>query len=160
MYESSIYRENHSVAQKMRDLAPIFYNPVASMYHYFHMAQRNHRESVRGDWVWVKKYFYVLRPILAVNWLERDLGVVPTEFQVLVENTVESSDLRVRIAELTKAKKQGNELDYGPRIPEIGDFIDRELARLEDKKFEARLERQPMSRLNELFRSALNEVYG
>ena len=155
-----IYVEKYSVARKMRELAPVFYNPIACMYHYLHMAQGNNREYLKGEWVWVKKNFYVLRPILAINWLEKELGVVPTEYEVLVNNVVESEELRNRIDELIEAKKEGRELDFGPRIPEIGDFIDSELIRLEDKKFGAKLEMQPIADLNELFRSALIEVWG
>jgi len=32
------------------------------------MARGNYREYLKGDVVWIKKYFYVLRPILAMNW--------------------------------------------------------------------------------------------
>jgi predicted nucleotidyltransferase len=55
------------------------------MYHYMHMARNNVREYLKGERVWTKKYFYVLRPLLAVQWIERGLGVVPTEFQRLVD---------------------------------------------------------------------------
>lgn len=155
-----VYWEKYTVAHKMRDLASTFYNPLACMYHYLHMAQGNNRDYLKGEWVWVKKYFYVLRPILAILWLERGLGVVPTEFEVLVNHVVESSALRDRITELIAAKKEGQELDYGPRIPEIGDFVDSELARLEGKQFEARIEKHSFAELNKLFRSALVEVWG
>lgn len=155
-----IYQEKYSIAQKMRELAPVFYNPIASMYHYLRIAQGNYRDHLKGDRVWVKKYFYVLRPILAVNWLEMELGIVPTEFEVLVNKVVETGKLRDSIIELIGAKREGQELDYGRRIPKIGDFIERELARLEGKKFEAKMVQQEISNLNELFRSALVVVWG
>ena len=44
------------------------------------MARRNYREYLHGAKVWGKKYFYVLRPVLAMNWIEQDLGVAPTDF--------------------------------------------------------------------------------
>jgi len=34
---------------------------------YWHMAEGNYREYLRGDEVWIKKYFYVLRPVLAIQ---------------------------------------------------------------------------------------------
>lgn len=40
-------------------------------------------ESADSDWV--KKYFYVLRPVLACRWIERGLGAVPMELPILVE---------------------------------------------------------------------------
>jgi predicted nucleotidyltransferase len=32
------------------------------------MALGNYRKYLKGNVVWIKKYFYVLRPILAMNW--------------------------------------------------------------------------------------------
>jgi predicted nucleotidyltransferase len=154
-----IYQEKYSIAQKMRDLRPSFYNPIACMYHYLHMAQGNNREYLKGDEVWVKKYFYVLRPVLAVNWIERELGVVPTEFEVLVNKIIGSSNLRQKISNLVEAKRAGQELDYGPRIPEISDFVDAEISRLEDKKLETKFDKLLIDGLNELFRAALAEVW-
>jgi predicted nucleotidyltransferase len=65
------------------------------MHHYFHMAEGNYRQYLKGDRVWIKKYFYVLRPILACNWIEQDLGPVPTEFSKLVDKVVEDDKLSV-----------------------------------------------------------------
>ncbi len=83
-----VYLEKYSVAAKMRELASVYYSPSACLYHYLHMARGNFREYLKGEEVWVKKYFYVLRPILAMNWIEKELGVVPTDFNVLVEKLV------------------------------------------------------------------------
>ena len=36
----------------------------------------------RGDdLVRVKKYFYILRPLLAIRWIQQDIGPVPMEFE-------------------------------------------------------------------------------
>jgi predicted nucleotidyltransferase len=78
----------------------------------------------------------VLRPLLAVKWVEQGLGVVPTEFQVLVDQVVDSSELRDEIGKLVAAKRRGEELDRGPRIGRISEFIEDELVRLESKQFE------------------------
>ena len=155
-----VYEEKYTVAQQMRALATTFYNPIASSYHYLHMAQGNNRDYLKGDRVWVKKYFYVLRPLLAVNWLEQDLGVVPTEFGVLVDRLIADTKLKRAIETMIAAKKEGQELDFGPRIPEISDFIDRELTRLEGKQFQKALQKRPFEPLNEIFRAAITEVWG
>ncbi len=154
-----VYWEKYGVARRMRDLAPTYYNPVACSYHYFHMARGNYRDYLRGDRVWVKKYFYVLRPLLAVRWLEQDLGVVPTEFSALVERVVDDPAVKQEIEALVAAKKAGQELDDGPPIPQIARFIESEFARLEGKRFEKKLKRQPVEPLNQLFRSALDEIW-
>lgn len=154
-----VYWDRYTVAQRLREFAPRYYNPLACSYHYLHMAQGNYREYLQGERVWVKKYFYVLRPILAINWLERGLGVVPTEFSVMVEGLITSPALKRQIEDLIAAKKAGQELDDGPRIPEIAEFVEVEMTRLTSNRFEVAIEKQPVEPLNTLFRSVLAEVW-
>jgi predicted nucleotidyltransferase len=154
-----VYLEKYSVAARMRELTKICYSPIACQYHYYKMAKGNYREYLQGEQVWVKKYFYVLRPVLAVIWLERGMGVVPTEFIRLVEGAVESEQVKEAIHALLIEKQTGNELDYGHRIPAISDFLEQELARMEAGEFERRIGQCPVEKLNELFRNALAEVW-
>jgi predicted nucleotidyltransferase len=121
------------------------------------MAQGNFREYLKGEIVWVKKYFYVLRPLLAINWIEQESDVVPMEFGVLVERCVKSPELKEAIEDLLERKKQGQELDRAPRIKIISEFIESELERLETKKMES-APKPNTETLNALFRTALNEV--
>ncbi len=46
------------------------------MHHYVSMAEGNYREYLKGDLVRAKKYFYVLRPVLACQWI-LDRGTPP-----------------------------------------------------------------------------------
>src|SRR5213594_3590187 len=126
-----VYRERFSPAERLRGLLPAFYSPTASFYHYLHMAKGNVRQYLFGDTVWQKKYFYVLRPLLAMLWIEQGLGPVPIEFGRLLDATVTDRDLRRAIDQLLEAKKAGAELDRGPKIPVISRFIESELTRLQ-----------------------------
>ncbi len=72
---------------------------------------------------------------------------------------IEDEELKQKINELVIAKKAGEELAKGPRIPVISNFIDHEIKRLEQKQFAAALDKQPVETLNELFRSTLAEVW-
>lgn len=154
-----VYRQTSSFAPALRALLPAFYSPRASLYHYVHMAQGNLREYLRGDTVWRKKYFYVLRPLLAMLWIEKGLGPVPIEFGRLVEATVNSSELRHAIDDLLEAKRAGAELDHGPRVAVISQFIETEMTRLEQTRTNSPVEAAPVEELNVLFRAILNEVW-
>src|SRR5688500_9825730 len=66
-----VYRDELSFADAVRALLPRYYSPVSSLYHFLRMAQGNYREFLQGPEVIVKKYFYVLRPLLAVRWIEQ-----------------------------------------------------------------------------------------
>lgn len=154
-----VYLEKTSIAARMRELQAVYYSPAACMYHYLHMAQGNFREYLKGEEVWLKKYFYVLRPILAIEWIEKGYGVAPTAFGVLVDKLITSPKLRTEIEKLIELKRQGAELDRGPRIAVISDFIEKELARLEKDSVNFSKKTVPVEPLNDLFRSALREVW-
>ncbi len=154
-----VYRERCSLAKQLRGLLPAFYSPRASFYHYLHMARGNIREYLKGDVVWRKKYFYVLRPLLAMCWIDQGLGPVPIEFGKLVNGTISDPGVRGAIEDLIAAKRSGAELDRGPRIPAISDFIQIEMARLEESGSDRASPAPPVHALNDLFRSTLREIW-
>lgn len=129
LFSPIVYLESGWLAERMRKLVPEIYNFTSARYHYYHMASRNFREYLRGDTVIRKKYLYVLRPLLAVNWIENGLGVVPTEFDRLVANTVTDSSLQSEIAELLRLKRTGQELDHGAPFPAIQKYVESEMER-------------------------------
>ena len=156
---SIVYQQRFSVADKIRALIPESYSPRNCFHHYLHMAEGNFREYLRGETVRVKKYFYVLRPLLGCRWIEAGLGPVPMEFGTLVETVAPSEILKQEIYKLLKRKQSGQELDFEPRIPVISDFIEGEIERLKEQA-----EQQPLlpshdDKLDELFRAALIEVW-
>lgn len=154
-----VYRDQYDIADVMRKVIPQAYSPVACLHHYLHMAQGNFREYLKGETIWTKKYFDVLRPILAIRWIERGYGVAPMEFGKLVDRVVEEETLRREIARLLDRKRRGEELGRGPRVPVISDFIEGELARLEQARFGKKDGVVPMERLNDIFRLALHRVW-
>lgn len=123
-----VYLENTSLATSLRELAPKAFNPLALCYHYSHMARGNSREYLLGDQVRLKKYFYVLRPLLAIRYIEEGLGIPPVEFERLVES-VAPDPLRPIIDSLIALKRKTQELGVGPAIPQINAFIEQELDR-------------------------------
>lgn len=154
-----VYREQFSVATRLRDLLPLFYSPRAAYFHYLHMAQGNFRDYLRGETVWLKKYLYVLRPLMAVRWIERGLGAVPIEFESLVDATVRDPVVREAIGRLVAQKAAGAELDRGPRIEPISAFVESELDRLGSAALAVEAPGPSIAALNDLFREALNEVW-
>ena len=144
-----------SIAQQLRDAVAEFYSPVSAFHHYLHMAQGNNREFLKGDIVWIKKYFYVLRPLLAIRWIEIDpTRPVPMEFQKLVDACVDSAEVRSAIDELLTRTRAGQELDRQPKIETLSRYIETELARLEKIEVHAR-QKPNFEKLNEIFRSVV-----
>jgi len=154
-----IYLEKYSVAEKMRQFAKEYYSPSACLYHYLHMARGNFREYLQGDIVWVKKYFYVLRPILAMKWIEEERGIVPTDFNIAVEKLTLAAELKEAIAKLLESKRAGDELDKGEKIPAISNFIESELGRWENSEIPKSVVASNGSKLDEFFRESIKEVW-
>ena len=125
-----VYAEDGAFLAGFRELAADNYSPMRCFAHYLHMASGNARQYLKGETVCLKKYLYVLRPLLACRWIERGLGQVPMEFAELVYEMVESADVLLAIAELVARKVEGDELDHAPKIEVLDRFIQSELARL------------------------------
>jgi uncharacterized protein len=151
-----VYRDDAQFLDALKALMPVYYSPRQCMYHYLHMAQGNIREYLKGEQVWVKKYFYVLRPLLGCRWIEAGLGVVPMEFAKLVDGVEIDVDLRAAIQRLLTDKLAGREMDDGPRVPVFHAFFDSELSRLEGVAGDVPVgETRDYGRLDDLFRSAI-----
>ena len=151
----TIYIEDEAISLKFKELVPFCYSATACMYHYLQMAKGNFRGYLKGDTVSVKKYFYVLRPLLAIKWIEKSNDVVPMQFGVLVEDLLLKGELRDQIDNLIERKKLGDELKREPRIDVISDFIESEMARLASIVIDRRNEKPSMQHLNEVFREML-----
>lgn len=126
-----VYREDRAAAARMRALAPDFFSQLSVRYHYLAMARKNFRGYLQGDSVRLKKYLYVLRPLLAVRWIDSGLGLPPMRFAELAEATVTDLPLLDEINRLLAIKMQANEAEYSPRWPLIHAFIVSELAQAE-----------------------------
>jgi len=124
-----IYRQDEPVMHQFRALARDFFVPVACWHHYHSMAKGNYREYLQSPTVKLKKYLYVLRPLLACQWIEQGRGPAPMLFQVLVDEMVKDKPLRVAIDALLEQKRGAQELAESPRVPVLNYFIEVELER-------------------------------
>ena len=154
-----VYRDDGVLAPALRALAAQMCSTRACRHHYLHMAQGNFRAYLRGDEVWRKKYFYVLRPLLAIRWLDEGRGVVPMEFERLLDACVPAGDVRDAIDALLEEKAAGGELDRAPRVESLSAFIERELTRVEGTDAAQRPEPPPVEPLNVFFREQLDRVF-
>ena len=154
-----IYLEVPNIADQLRSLVTECYSPIACGHHYLHMAQGNYREYLKNDPVWIKKYFYVLRPLLAIKWIEQKNSVMPMGFGTLVEELIEDDRLKSAIEGLLERKRQGLELDRGARIPLISEYIESELKRLETQLGNLTAPKPATDKLNKVFRLTLETVW-
>lgn len=156
------YAEKYSVAEQLRMISPLTFSPKSCMYHYLNMARGNYRDYLQGEQVRIKKYFYVLRPVLACEWIERYSEMPPMEFDALAERLIPKDGLLwPTVQQLLARKKAGEELDYEPRLNPINDYLEERLQYFEQSAVSLRAgENRLDERLDGLFRSSLQEVWG
>ncbi len=127
-----VYSDHQESKAQLRSLAKSFFRPVTCWHHYHSMAKTNYREYLQEDMVKLKKYLYVLRPLLACQWVEAGFGMPPMEFEILVNRLVTQTNLQCAIQNLLEQKKQTAEAGMAPKIQVLNDFIEAELIRHRD----------------------------
>jgi hypothetical protein len=152
-----VYKDEAGFRGELLRLLPVYYQPRSCMYHYLRMAENNRRDYLDGSTVWTKKYLYVLRPILAVRWIEQGRGPVPMEFKKLIVTVDDRDALLKEIGDLIERKRNGEELDQGPPIPVISVFIHEEMDRLSKAFMKKEPEALDLQPLQDLFVSRLAE---
>lgn len=126
-----VYREDAHHAARMRALAPQYFSALRGRYHYLAMAKKNFRGYLQGESVRLKKYLYVLRPLLAVRWIDAGLGMPPMRFADLAAGVLDDYVLIDEINRLLAIKMRAGEAEYSPRWPAIHAFIEKELENVE-----------------------------
>ena len=157
------YAEKFSVAEQLRGISPYTFSPKSCMYHYLNMAKGNYRDYLQGEQVKIKKYFYVLRPVLACEWIHRYGEMPPMEFEVLVDRLIpQDGPLWPVVQQLLARKRSGEELDLEPRLSAINEYLEEKLQVLEQVAAESlstKIDNRDRQ-LDALFRDALQEVWG
>ncbi|WP_229416913.1 nucleotidyltransferase domain-containing protein [Massilia eburnea] len=152
-----LYRSHGGFADAARTLLPKVYSCESGAYHYRNMAKTNYRGYLRAEMVPLKKYFYVLRPLLAVRWLERYAIAAPIEFEKLLHLLEGEMQLLEAIATLLEKKKAAPEMGLSEPVPCLNRFIEAELARLEQPSVDRFQRSDVNAELNQLFHATLAE---
>jgi predicted nucleotidyltransferase len=125
-----VYYKDDYFYNIMEKLAKEYFSPISSVYHYLHMANGNYRQFLQAGDVKIKKYFYVLRPIMACMWIENYNETPPMEFDTLLTQ-IKDKALLDQINVLLTKKRSGIEMGLEPRIEIINDFIENTLQHFE-----------------------------
>ena len=96
--------------EKISGIVSQYFLEKTGVYHYLSMAKGNYREYLKTDEVKLKKYFYVIRPILACKWILDKKTAPPMLFSELMNECLD------------------DELK-----PEINRLLEKELAEIEKK---------------------------
>ena len=108
------------------DTAVRYFSCKAALYHYYGTANKNYHEYLKFDMVKYKKYFYVLRPLLACRWIEEKKCPPPVLFDKLF-NTVLEENMKEAVANLLAKKIKMSESEKGPKVKVINNYIEEKL---------------------------------
>jgi predicted nucleotidyltransferase len=155
-----VYLQQFATAENLRALTKEYFNPKSCLHHYLHMAEGNYREYLQKDYVRVKKYFYVLRPILACDWIMQTNTMAPMEFNKLLNSQVTDQNVKLEIQNLLTRKMAGEELNEEPKIEILNDFLEQKIKFYNNYVKSLGQSNQPdAARLDELFKQTIHEAW-
>lgn len=132
----------------------------SGLYHYLSTAKGNYREYLKGERVRLKKYFYVLRPLLACKWILAEGTPPPMRFSELMDKYLDES-IREDVLTLLELKMNSPEIAEGKRFDKVNEYLDKNIEEIGEI-----IEAMPSAHegtwdeLNEVFLSVLNFKMG
>lgn len=150
-FKSPIVYKQTAFSNEFIPMMENYFLKKSGLYHYLNMANGNYREYLRGEEVKAKKYFYVLRPLLACKWILRTNTPPPMLFSELKAAELRS-DLKEPVDNLLRIKMEVPELKLIPRVDVINVYIESEIPKiLEEIKNIPEEHNQGYDELNHLF---------
>ncbi|MCH5194484.1 MAG: nucleotidyltransferase domain-containing protein [Oscillospiraceae bacterium] len=143
----------------MNDTINEYFNIKSAVYHYLNTAKNNYKPIMHTENVKLKKYFYILRPILACKWVLDKKTPPPVLFSQLVEAELEEKMLP-QVNALLEAKAVTSEMGTSKRIEPLNDYIDKQMEDIQMRLDS--LEQTPNSgwdKLNDLFISVIKKSF-
>jgi predicted nucleotidyltransferase len=145
------------IFEENRDILNSYFQKKHMLYHYGSMAKRNFLENFKNDHVNLKKYFYVIRPILAFKWIDTIGTSPPVLFSELVKCQLEA-ELLSEMEKLISLKVSSGEGESQARILIWDKWIQENLFTIEATLLAtAKDEKQEINLLNDFF---LEVVHG
>lgn len=144
--------------EEFKDLINNYFKAKSGLYHYLNTAASNYREYLKGDFVKAKKYFYVIRPILACKWILKENTPSPMLFTDLAESVLEE-ELKPVIEKLLEMKMSLPEIGEIPKINQLNQYIEKNLIQLKEEIDSLpRNDNNDFEQLNRIFLEALELI--
>lgn len=130
-FKSPIVYIQTKASNELKNLLPKYYSRKKMIYHYLKMAQKNYNQYLESDLVSIKKYFYVLRPLLSAMWILKNNTQPPIVFRDLLALDIDSK-IKAIINQLLIIKVETNEVDKIPEIKELNQYIVNEMKLIQE----------------------------
>jgi len=97
------YGGDASFAERLRALIPLYFNKKRALFHYANIAAQT-MPQIQVLTIGLHRVFYIIRPLLACEWIEKEDSMPPTEFQHLLDADFLPLPLLNEITEITHRK--------------------------------------------------------
>lgn len=122
------YRDEPSLTATLRDIVLAAAQLPALEYHYDRMARRAFAGVAGAARPRLKRYFYALRPALALSWLRARRMPPPMDLASLLAGVEVPKPLADTVAELVARKAAAREGDTVDRVPILDAYLQQTLA--------------------------------
>lgn len=117
-----IYRKMPEFTSELCRLARHYFSPKTGAFHYLGLTKSIYPSLIEVEHVSIKKYFYVLRTLLAGQWIVNYETYPPMTLDDLME-IVKNSAIREIITELRQRKSEGTESTTIPVISTLNAYL-------------------------------------
>ena len=150
-----VYGQEGNFRDALWTLAPQFFSPRAAVHHYLGICHNSIKTGISAGQIKIKKYFYILRPLLAAIWAADRQTIPPMEFLPLLTQVADNVPLMDAIHQLLAAKEKALEAQTIALVPMLQAFIGLEMERC--KSLASDLEKTAVNAdvLDEFFRKRL-----
>ena len=116
------YFNAYQLKQDLWTLAQPYFAPQTAINHYLGIMHSTQKTSIVDNHIKIKKYFYILRPLLAAMWAAKYQTPPPIQFKHLLP-LVDDEVVLQKINQLLIEKETADEGFVIPIIPEIQAFV-------------------------------------
>ena len=141
--------------QKISAIINRYFVVKFGLYHYLNTAKSNYRKYLKDETVKYKKYFYILRPLLACKWILAEGTPPPMSFFTLMDKYLDE-ELKPDVEKLLDMKMNMPEIGEGKRFDRINAYLHLNIEKIDQIIAEIPNEK-PLGwdELNEVFLSLL-----
>ena len=131
-FSSPVVYRSTEFAERFKPVMLRYFSSKKGLWHYLHMAESNCREFLKGEEVKAKKYFYVLRPVLACRWILEKGTPPPMLFSELMKSQLPFY-LKSTVCGLLELKINSPEIKMIPRIDMLNEYLDKSIAEIKEQ---------------------------
>ena len=154
-----IYQEKHGLMEPLRAMIADYFSPAGCLHHFRNMAKRSIQDAALED-LDLKKFFYVIRPVLAFQWLQNDWGPAPMDMHIMANRLLQGSNLLPELMALIEKKRVSHEHDHVPVPVSLLAYAKQHYERMLETEIPYGKHAGSPEALDTFFRQALIEVWG